>query len=40
VDSIAANPRISEQDKLDKLRAFKTANMYWMEPETQEEPAE
>lgn len=40
VDSIAANPRISEQDKLDKLRAFKTANMYWMEPETQEEPEE
>jgi hypothetical protein len=40
VDGIAANPRISEQDKLDKLRGFKAANMYWMEPETQEEPAE
>lgn len=40
VDGIAANPRIAEQDKLDKLRAFKLANMGWMEPETQEEPAE
>jgi hypothetical protein len=40
VDSIAANARIPEDDKLEKLRAFKTANMGWMEPETQEEPAE
>ena len=40
VDSIAANARIPEDEKLEKLRAFKTANMGWMEPETQEEPAE
>ena len=40
VDSIAANQRIPEDEKLEKLRAFKTANMGWMEPETQEEPAE
>ena len=40
VDGIAANPRIAEQDKLDKLRAFKAANVHWMEPDTQEEPAE
>jgi len=40
VDSIAANARIPEDDKLEKLRAFKQANMGWMEPETQEEPAE
>jgi hypothetical protein len=40
VDSIAANQRISEDDKLEKLRAFKQANAFWMEPETQEEPAE
>jgi len=40
VDSIAANARIPEDEKLEKLRAFKQANMGWMEPETQEEPAE
>jgi len=40
VDSIAANARIPEDDKLEKLRAFKQANAFWMEPETQEEPAE
>jgi len=40
VDSIAANQRIPEDDKLEKLRAFKQANAFWMEPETQEEPAE
>jgi hypothetical protein len=40
VDSIAANQRISEDDKLEKLRAFKRANQAWMEPETDEEPAE
>ena len=40
VDGIAANPRIKEEDKLDKLRAFKAANVHWMEPKTQEEPAE
>jgi hypothetical protein len=40
VDSISANARIPEDEKLEKLRAFKTANMGWMEPETQEEPAE
>lgn len=40
VDSIAANQRIPEDEKLEKLRAFKTANMGWMEPETQEEPEE
>lgn len=40
VDSIAANQRIPEDEKLEKLRAFKQANMGWMEPETQEEPAE
>ena len=40
VDGIAANPRIKEEDKLDKLRAFKAANVHWMEPDTQEEPAE
>jgi len=40
VDSIAANARIPEDEKLEKLRAFKQANAFWMEPETQEEPAE
>jgi hypothetical protein len=40
VDGIAANQRISEEDKLAKLRGFKQANVHWMEPETQEEPAE
>ena len=40
VDGIAANPRIKEETKLDKLRAFKAANVHWMEPETQKEPAE
>lgn len=40
VDSIAANARIPEDEKLEKLRAFKQANMGWMEPETAEEPAE
>jgi hypothetical protein len=40
VDSIAANPRIKEEDKLAKLRDFKNANMCWMEPDTEEEPAE
>jgi hypothetical protein len=40
VDSIAANARIPEDEKLEKLRAFKQANMGWLEPETQEEPAE
>jgi len=40
VDSIAANQRIPEDEKLEKLRAFKQANAFWMEPETQEEPAE
>jgi len=40
VDSIAANQRIPEDDKLEKLRAFRAANVHWMEPETQEEPAE
>jgi hypothetical protein len=40
VDGIAANQRISEEDKLAKLRGFKQANAFWMEPETQEEPAE
>jgi hypothetical protein len=40
VDSIAANQRIPEDDKLEKLRAFKRANQAWMEPETEEEPAE
>jgi hypothetical protein len=39
VDGIAANPRIKEEDKLEKLRAFKRANMGWMEPEMREEPA-
>ena len=39
VDGIAANQRISEEDKLAKLRGFKQANVHWMEPETQEEPA-
>ena len=40
VDSISANARIPEDDKLEKLRAFKRANQAWMEPETDEEPAE
>jgi hypothetical protein len=40
VDGIAANQRISEEDKLAKLRGFKNANMCWMEPDTEEEPAE
>jgi len=40
VDSIAANQRIPEDIKLEKLRVFKRANQAWMEPETQEEPAE
>ena len=40
VDGIAANQRISEEDKLAKLRGFKQANVHWMEPDTQEEPAE
>jgi len=40
VDSIAANARIPEDEKLEKLRAFKQANAFWMEPETQEEPEE
>ena len=40
VDGIAANQRISEEDKLAKLRGFKAANVHWMEPETAEEPAE
>jgi len=40
VDGIAANQRIPEDEKLAKLRAFKQANAFWMEPETQEEPAE
>ena len=40
VDSIAANARIPEDEKLEKLRAFKQANAFWMEPETEERPAE
>jgi hypothetical protein len=40
VDGIAANPRIPEEEKLTKLRKFKAANLHWMEPETEEEPAE
>jgi hypothetical protein len=40
VDGIAANQRIPEDDKLAKLRGFKAANVHWMEPETEEEPAE
>jgi len=40
VDSIAANARIPEDEKLEKLRAFKRANQAWMEPETDEESAE
>jgi len=40
VDSIAANQRIPEDEKLAKLRAFKEVNAWWMEPETEEEPAE
>jgi len=40
VDSIAANARIPEDEKLEKLRAFKQANAFWMEPESQEEPEE
>ena len=40
VDSIAANQRIPADEKQEKLRAFKQANMGWMEPETEEEPAE
>jgi len=40
VDSIAANQRIPEDEKLEKLRAFKRANQAWMEPETDEESAE
>lgn len=40
VDGIAANQRISEEDKLVKLRGFKAANVHWMEPETEKEPAE
>ena len=40
VDGIAANQRIPEDDKLAKLRGFKAANVHWMEPETDEEPAE
>jgi hypothetical protein len=40
VDGIAANQRISEEDKLEKLRGFKAANVHWMEPEIQEDTAE
>jgi hypothetical protein len=40
VDGIAANQRIPEDIKLAKLQGFKAANLHWMEPETQEEPAE
>jgi len=40
VDGMTANQRIPEDVKLAKLRAFKQANMGWMEPETQEEPEE
>jgi len=40
VDSIAANQRIPEDEKLEKLRAFKEVNAWWMEPETEEEPEE
>jgi len=40
VDGIAANQRIPEDEKLTKLRGFKAANVHWMEPETEEEPAE
>jgi hypothetical protein len=40
VDSIAANQRIPEDDKLEKLRRFKAANLHWLEPETDEESVE